>query len=184
MRDFITIGGFDPSLRNFGMVKGNYYLDHSGFELTDMYLAQTQKNTSKDIRTNSHDLAEAKTAYNAIHNFFSDVDIVAVEIPVGSQSAAAMKSYGVCIGLLASFTIPLIQLTAKEIKKTACGNPNATKKDMISWATKEFPEAKWLTYGGKLTNANEHLADGLGAIYAAAETDMFKQMLIPFNSLR
>lgn len=183
----LILGGFDPALRNFGMVKGEYSINHAEFELTDMSLVTTtNEKATKTVRTNSHDIAEIKHAYTCIKDFYKDVDIIAVEAPVGAQSAAAMKSYGVCVALIATLPQPLMQLTAKEIKFVATGKKTATKKEMISWATQEFPDAAWLRgkRNGAILNSNEHLADALGAIYAASVTDEFKQLILPFKIMR
>ncbi len=81
-----------------------------------------------------------------------------------------MASYGMCIGLLASIQVPLIQVTPAEVKLAACKSKVATKQQMINWATTNYPGANWCKRKLKgvevLTDKNEHLADALGAIYA------------------
>lgn len=107
--------------------------------------------------------------------------IAIAEVPVGSQSARAMASYGICIGILASLRIPLIEVTPNEVKLAGAGVKNATKDEMIQWAMKEFPNANWLTrrlHGEVVpTDANEHLADAVGAIKAGVQTQQFRQAL-------
>lgn len=67
-----------------------------------------------------------------------DVNMVVVEVPVGSQSARSMASYGICIGILASITKPMIQVTPTEVKMATVGSKTASKQDMIDWATSAY----------------------------------------------
>lgn len=172
----ILIGGFDPSMSNFGMVKGE--LNGSSFALSTMSLVSTESSKVKSVRKSSDDLRRAKELHTAMVSFFEDVDVVCVEVPVGSQTARAMCSYGMCIGLLASLDKPLIQVTPTENKKIVTGTKAGTKEQMIKWAVAKHPDAPWLTRKVKgevtLVNKNEHLADALITIYAAMQTDQFK----------
>ncbi|GAL23016.1 hypothetical protein JCM19235_1317 [Vibrio maritimus] len=106
-----------------------------------------------------------------------DVNMVVVEVPVGSQSARSMASYGICIGILASITKPMIQVTPTEVKMATVGSKTASKQDMIDWATSAYPDADWLTVTRKgkkvITAKNEHLADSIAAVHAAILTDQF-----------
>ena len=182
----MRLAGLDPSLSNLGMAKGELLFEGSlprGFDLTHLQLAQSMSDTKtqKVVRKNSVDLERAKTLYTALHDFIADVDMVMVEIPVGSQSARAMASYGICIGILSSIQKPLIQVTPNEVKLAACSTKTATKQMMIDWATNTFPDAPWLTkkQHGEVSyvSKNEHLADALAAIVAGVQTDTFKQLL-------
>lgn len=85
-----------------------------------------------------------------------------------------MASYGICIGLLATITKPLLQVTAQEVKRVV-GLPKPSKADMIAWALKTHPEAPLATYNGKINAAKaEHQADAIAAIHAAMRLDEFK----------
>lgn len=169
----IKILGIDPSLSNTGLVLAIIHNDMT-VEIKDMKLVETEATKSKTVRVNSSDLDRARLISVAIKEWEPLVDIVAVEVPVGSQSARAMASYGVCIGFLAGINAPLIQLTPNQVKIAATGDKLASKQDMISWATTRHPKAPWLRQGARITNKNEHLADAVGAIYAAIQTDDFK----------
>jgi Holliday junction resolvasome RuvABC endonuclease subunit len=109
-------------------------------------------------------------------------DIICVEIPVGSQSARAMASYGICIGVLASINKPMIQVTPTEVKVAATGNKSATKREMIIWAFSQNSSLKWLTRTTNgdniLIDKNEHMADAMAAIKAGISTDEFKTILL------
>lgn len=177
----ITIAGIDPALRNVGLVKGTLDLDSGIFHLASLKLLQTETSKHKQVRKNSDDLERARIAYKGIQEFLVDVDLVCVEIPVGSQSARAMASYGISIGVIASIDKPLIQVTATEVKMNGAGTKLASKVEMINWATTRYPMAPWLTHGGKITQNNEHLADALAAIHAGAKTDEFKLLTAIMN---
>lgn len=163
----VKVGGFDPSLSNFGMVKGTF---DSTLLISEIALQKTEPTKNKQVRKNSDDLERARQLHNAMQTFFEDVDVVCVEIPHGSQSARAMASYGMCIGILASLDKPLIQITAVENKKAALGKKSGTKEEMIEWGTTTHPEVNWFNVKSK----DEHIADAISAIHAAQKTDMFK----------
>lgn len=176
----LKIGGFDPSMKNFGLVKAELDMQAGVLDNLVLYLVQT-KPDSKNKKTtykNVQDFKRAQMLFNETYEFFKDLDVICVELPVGSQSAAAMKSYGMCVALTAALNIPMIFVTATEVKIAGAGNKNSTKKQMIDWAVKEYPDASWLTYkkhGVMLLNgANEHLADALAAIHAGVQTDQFE----------
>lgn len=179
MSEFIDVVGLDPSMSNFGMVRGRLNIVTGTFSIIDIQLTTTapDNKNKKKVRKNSDDLERARKLQEAMKSFSEHCDLVCVEIPVGSQSARAMASYGMCIGILSSIDVPLIQVTPTEVKLAATHNKLATKADMIKWATELYPKAGWLTRTVKgkqeFTNANEHLADAVAAIHAAVRTEQF-----------
>lgn len=188
----MRIAGIDPSLNNFGMAKGNLDFDQGRpvFDLAELYLQESKsdKANAKVVRKNSDDLNRAKTLHDALHRFIDDVELVIVEVPVGSQSARSMASYGICVGILASIGVPMIQVTPTEVKLAACQKKTASKGDMIEWATNMYPDAQWLRHKSKgemvLGNKNEHLADAVAAVHAGMATETFNQLLAFRSSLR
>lgn len=174
----ITVAGLDPALSNLGMASGTYNLHTGEFTLEKIGLVETASSKTKSVRKNCDDLNRAIKLHSGMMEFIAKANIVFVETPVGSQSARAMCSYGVCVGLLATIKTPLIQVTAKEVKSSS-GNPDASKKDMITWASENYPDVPWLTKlikGNKsLVNKNEHIADAVGAILAGLKTEDFQK---------
>lgn len=183
----IRVGGWDPSLSNFGMVKGDLDLDTGLFEPIELKLVTTSATKNKTTRTNSDDLRRSRELFKGVHEFFTDVELVFVELPVGSQSSRAQTSYGVCIGVAASIKAPLIECTASQLKLAVTNNKTASKAAMIQAMTTLYPELNWLTKKSKgvvsYTDANEHLADALAAIHAGVQTEQFKELLIVFKSI-
>ena len=176
----LKIVGLDPSMSNFGMVEANLCPTSGVLSNVNLFLCENPPEPkNKQVRQNSMDLERARKLYEALTQTVKGADLVFVEIPVGSQSARAMASYGMCIGLLASIDIPLIQVTPSEVKLAGAGTKTATKAEMIQWATNKHPEANWLTAKTKgvtrFVDKNEHLADALAAIYAGMRTDEFKR---------
>lgn len=181
----IRVGGCDPALKNVGMVKGDLDLETGEFTLLDLCLVTTAPTTVKSTRVNSDDLSRARVLYKGMTSFLADVDLLCVEIPVGSQTSRAQTSYGVCIGLLASLDMPFIECTAKAVKVAATGNGNASKQDMIDAMVAAYPDAPWLTRKLKgetlITGANEHLADAVASIHAGVASPQFKELRLIFD---
>lgn len=186
----MNIVGCDPSLRNFGIVNAILDTDTLEFDVTSMKLVESEDNAkkAKTVRKNSDDLRRARLLHEGFQLACQGASFAFVEVPVGSQSARAMASYGMCIGVLASCPISMIQVTPTEVKLAMTGIKTATKDEMIEAAVAKHPEAKWLTRKSKgeltLLAANEHLADATGAIVAGIRTDEFKNAIAMFKSLK
>lgn len=177
----ITVVGIDPALRNFGYAVATIDLETDKIlEVTELHLGKTSDEKGKQVRRNSDDLRRAKQHVVAMKEICKGKAIAFVEVPVGSQSARAMASYGICIGILASCPLGIVEVTPSEVKKEATGYKTATKEEMIEWAHGLFPKAPWLTRkaNGKtvLKNENEHLADAIGAINAGLRTSQWAQL--------
>ena len=174
MKTKIIVGGLDPSLSSFGMSKGTVVRDSESGEVTLLKVVKSCLTISKSDKTvkykNMDDLQRAKQLGADMLDFFDNVDHIYVEIPVGSQSARAMASYGICVGVIAALGDRVIRVSAKDVKLIATGDPKASKQDMIDWATSRYPELPWATKTRKgevsFTGANEHVADSIAAIHA------------------
>jgi Holliday junction resolvasome RuvABC endonuclease subunit len=200
----IKLVGIDPSLSNFGFCRATYDTDIADQErrlvINGIWNVSTEIGKDrKVVRKNSDDLARAGTLQKALQIMCKDQDIAMVEVPVGSQSARAMASYGICVGVLASCPIPLVQVLPHEVKLAAVGHRQAAKEEMIAWAAAKFPLLKWNRYakdgkvvgkGGKivatwkmgdLKSDNEHMADACGALVAGVQTDEFLRSLALFR---
>ena len=179
--------GVDPSFCNFGITTAELDIENMQYRVKDMHLVESQDNAKKlkVVRKNSDDLRRARLLYEGFTKACEGVSFAFVEIPVGSQSARAMASYGICIGVLASCSVPMIQVTATEVKLAGTGIKTATKEEMIEAAIKMHPYAPWMVHmrngatykKGDLMADNEHLADALFAIEAGIWTDQFKQTI-------
>lgn len=184
----IKVVGFDPSLRNWGASKG-ILVPGKGIQITELDVFQAVLPTGKMVRQNSLDLESALQICTAAAAFAKGAQAIFVEVPHGSQSARAMASYGICIGILGALRtmgIPFIEVNAEEVKLAVTGKKTATKKDMINWAMDTHPEANWPMYnkGGVSVVSEakaEHMADATAAIHAGIRTNSFKQSLQLMN---
>lgn len=183
----LKVVGMDPSLRNWGLAMGTYELEIGKLTINKLCLTNPVLPTGKQVRQNSCDLEAALQLYRGAVAFATGAQAVFVEVPVGSQSARAMASYGICCGVLGALranNIPFFEVTPTEVKLAGPGIKTATKQEMISWAMANHPEAHWPTYmqngERQVSEAKaEHLADAVAAIYAGIQLNAFKQML-PF----
>lgn len=154
-------------------------LDGGNLTMTDLLLSESPplKGTEGKLPKNQQDIKRIRKHVERLDSFFADVDVICVETPVGSQNAAAMKSYGACVGVLSCLPVPLIYVSPLDVK--AIVHAKATKAEMIAAMHSRFPHLPWLTdTQQKLLNKNEHLADSLAAILAGSKTDHFKLLTL------
>jgi len=177
----IPVLGCDPSLSNWGLARGMLDLETGIFENVELLLIETKPDDTKQVRQNSKDINRCEEIASGVQEWFKWAKVVFVEVPVGSQSANGMKSYGVCVGILGAFRatgVQLIEVNPSENKLILTGNKTASKDSMIKSATALYPDTNWLRDGkGKLLNKNEHLADAIGAIHAGVLTPAFQTIM-------
>lgn len=182
--DVLKLVGFDPSLNNWGIAKATLDLGMSppGLTIVGLDIVQPTFSDGKTVRNNSKDLERAeqlaKGAWAAAHG----ADAIFVEVPHGSQSARAMASYGVCIGVLGALRtagIPFFELSEAEVKLASLGKKGkTTKQEMIEWAIKTHPGVAWPMHNGAINASKaEHMADAVAAIHAGLGNKLFQQML-------
>ena len=187
MSRLINVVGFDPSLNNWGLSRGVFKLSEGidSLKIERLSVIQPEIPTGKQVRQNSKDIEAAAQLTQGAFEFAKGADAIFVEVPVGSQSARAMASYGICVGVLGALRIsgiPFFEVTPTEVKLASFGTKTATKEQMIQWATKKHPEAPWPTYkrvGEVLVSEAkaEHMADATAAIYAGVKSQPFQQLI-------
>jgi Holliday junction resolvasome RuvABC endonuclease subunit len=185
----LQVCGIDPSLRNWGMSAGLYDTETKKLTILALAVITPELPTGKQVRQNSLDLESAKQLCDGTLRAVEGAQAIFVEVPVGSQSARAMASYGICVGVLGALratSIPFFEVTPTEVKLAGYGTKTATKQDMIQWAMNKHPEANWPMYRHKGLNTvseakAEHMADATAAIYAGIASNTFQQMLPMFR---
>lgn len=188
----IPVVGLDPSLDHWGITEASLDLETGFLEPVNLQVIEPVRLNTKQVRVNSADLHRAEQLAQPVIEACKVAKIVFVECPVGSQSARAMASYGICVGILGAVRAmgtPLIEVTAYAVKAAMTGNRNATKQQMIDAAVTLYPGANWPLYtqGGKgftkgeIHSKAEHVADGFGAIHAGVQTPEFKNLLRLFE---
>ena len=180
----IRLVGMDPSMNNWGLAEAVLHTDGS-LQIMQLAVVQPTVPTVKQIRQNTKDVTAAVQLFDAAYNFTGLAQVTFAEVPVGSQSARAMASYGLCAGVLGALRAlgrDFIEVSPAEVKRAATGSATATKTEMIQWASSAHPEGRWPTFtrGGikYISEAKaEHMADAVAAIYAGVKTPLFQQLL-------
>lgn len=185
MTQLLKVVGMDPSLRNWGLAIATFDMVTHKLVVGDVSVINPIVTQTKQVRQNSQDIETSEQLYAGAAAAVREAVAVFVEVPVGSQSARAMASYGVCVGVLGSLRamkIPLYEVTPTEVKLAGFGKKDATKKQMIQWAMEKHPEAPWPMYvrNGvqEVSEAKaEHMSDAVAAIYAGINGKSFQQVL-------
>lgn len=186
----IRVVGFDPSLRNWGIAKGTYDTVSKALTISQLSVIQPELPKGKQVRQNSKDVEAAYQLTEGSLVAAADCQALFAEVPVGSQSARAMASYGICVGVLGALrasNIPFFEQTPTEVKLCTVGSKTASKEEMIKWMMAKHPEANWPMYTQKgvqlVSEAKaEHMADAIGAIYAGLASVSFQQLLKMWSS--
>jgi Holliday junction resolvasome RuvABC endonuclease subunit len=181
----LKVIGIDPSLRNWGLAIATLNLGTKKLTLDKLSVVNPVLPSGKRVRQNSLDLESAFQLYKETIIATKGANAVFIEVPVGSQSARAMASYGICVGVLGALRatgIPFFEVTPTEVKLAGPGMKTATKKQMISWALHQHPEGNWPTYTqhNKILVSEakaEHMADAVASIYAGMASNSFQQLL-------
>lgn len=184
----IAVCGMDPSLSHWGIASSELDLTTGFLDTPVLEVVEPEKLTHKQVRQNSTDLFVADQLAVQALAAARAAKVVFVEVPVGSQSARAMASYGVCVGILGAIRaegIQLIEVTANEVKSAFTGCKNATKQQMVETALDRYPDANFPRYKkngkgfkkGEVMSTAEHVADAIGAIHAGVNTPMFQNLL-------
>lgn len=181
----LSLVGFDPSLRNWGVSVAEYDTESQLLVLKRVDVILTTTSKDKQVRKNCQDIDAAQVLHTQAYATALGANAVFVETPVGSQNSRAAVSYGVCVGLLGALRsqgIPFFQVSADEVKIAGAGYAQAKKQEMIDWAVRKHPEAAWPTTtlkGIKTITASkaEHMADATAAIYAGLRSPPFQQLL-------
>jgi Holliday junction resolvasome RuvABC endonuclease subunit len=183
----ISVSGFDPSMSNWGIASGSLDLETGILSTPELLTVSPVDVTTKQVRQNSKDLHQAEQLASKALEIARKSKVVFVECPVGSQSARAMASYGMCVGILGAIRaegIPLIEVTPIEVKLALAGTKSATKNQMIQSAMSWYPEANFPYHNGKLSSTKaEHMADAIGAIHAGVKTPMFQNLMRLFTGM-
>lgn len=182
----IQVLGMDPALVNWGLAEATLCLKTGVLSTPQLTLIQPTELQGKQVRVNSNDLHRAEQLAGPVMVAARKAKVIFVEVPVGSQSARAMASYGICVGILGAVRalgIPLIEVTATESKLVFTGDKNATKRQMIARGYELYPDANWPWHAGKIPDKAEHLADAVAAIHSGVRTSVFQNLMRLFQEV-
>lgn len=178
----IPVLGMDPSLRHWGLSEADLDLSDGVLDTPLGSVIEPKDLQGKNIRVNMNDQWLAEQLAVPVIAACKKAKAIFVEVPVGSQSARAMASYGICVGILGAVRalgIPYFQVTATENKRLFTGNPNATKKQMINALIGFYPNII-LPQGstkGSIGDKSEHIADATASIHSGVNTTEFRTVL-------
>ena len=96
----IKIVSLDISMSNLGIAKGVFDTETKKLSITDCLTVCPLVSDNKQVRQNSKDVVRSRQLLDALVDHTKEADMVCAEIPVGSQSARAMASYGICVALI------------------------------------------------------------------------------------
>lgn len=176
MKTQLNVAGLDPSLRNFGVVLGTINADClDELIITGMKVLHTKNEPHKF--KNVSDLNSLPDLINDLWDLVSDVHVIFVELPIGSQTSRAMYSYGVCIALVALLQSQgkLVIVTRENQRKALLGVDKVTKQDMIDWVNDTYPNNP---HFNSLKNAErEHAADALASVHVGITKHLIEQLI-------
>lgn len=166
--------GLDPSFTNFGIAVGEYDLDDGTCNIERIEVIQTAPVKKPRNGKALDDLRRAHEIAHRVMEECEDADIVASEIPAGSQSAKSSRALGIALGIVAAAAPYVIPVSAGEAKLFLTGQRNASKEEMIDAATIVYPNLGWNTVtrdGEQVITAtkNEHMADAIAVLLRGLE---------------
>jgi len=166
--------GLDPSFTNFGIAIGEYDPGYGERNITRIDVVQTSPTKKKRGGKALDDLRRAQVIAAAVKSACVDAEIIASEIPAGSQSAKSSRALGIALGVVATAAPNVIPVTAGEAKSFLTGHKNASKEEMIDTAALVYPDLAWNTVtrdGEQVITAskNEHMADAIAVLLCGLE---------------
>lgn len=170
----------DMAFANMGLARVRITMESSKLVVhgVDLSLASTEREAHKVVRKSSDDLRRAQYLHTKLKQYAQGAQIAFAEVPSGSQSASAARALGIAVGVLASCPVPIIEVSPMEVKRLfdPKGKRKVPKTEIIAWAMKEWPNLPWIKHAGKITLANEHLADAMAVVMAGIATQEFQRM--------
>ena len=176
----------DPSLNHWGLSEAILDLSDGTLSTPVGSVIEPADLVGKNVRVNSNDQWRAEQLARPVLDACRKARCVFVEVPVGSQSARAMASYGICVGILGAVRamgLPYIQVSPEENKTVFTGKKTATKRQMIEQLVAYYPEII-LPRGqkkGTIGDKAEHIADATAAIHSGVLTSEFQTLLRIFQ---
>lgn len=166
----VKLLALDPAMNNTGIMRG-VLSQGKLWELEGQCLNRKsieQKMTPEKLALKSswkaaYDLEYFSLLHRCLHEHLESCHIWLAELPLGSQSAMAMKGCGAVLALLASLTNqtkttdrPFIPIKVHQVRSLG-----KTKNDIIQWARETYPHA----YLDEAKCYAEHEADALTVMH-------------------
>lgn len=141
----------------------------------------TKKETRKrQLHVGSDDARRIDDLIHALWRTASECDVAlaAYELPAGQKGARAGHALGIAHGLTRGVLrtrpgLPVVEVTAYDVKRALAGGTNASKDTMIKRA-----RVLWPGIDGLVKGVQEHAADAIGVAIAAARTDVARAAMV------
>jgi Holliday junction resolvasome RuvABC endonuclease subunit len=185
MKPMLVIG-IDAAFANMGLASATIGMRAGRpaiLSCDNLHLITTEVEAKKQVRVSSDELRRAVLLHDGLKEWIARCNPVLAfaEIPSGSQSASAARCLGIAVGVLASCSVPIVEVSPMDVKRYFSTKGTVSKDQIIAWAADRWPDAPWLRTKRKgameLTKSNEHLADAMATIAAGLNTAEFKQLL-------
>lgn len=162
----IKLLALDPAMNNTGVMEGvlsqGKLWELRGSCINRKLLEEKMTPDKLALKSSwkaAHDLEYFSLLNQQLQLNLESCHICLAELPIGSQSAMAMKSYGATLALLASLSKqekPFIPVKARQVRSLG-----KTKDDIIQWAKTTYPYALL----DKAKCLAEHEADALAVMH-------------------
>lgn len=186
--------GIDPGLSNTGYAVARVDVSARKIVKTlELGTIQTERETAKTIRRTSDDLRRARKIHRELKAVVErhSIAVAACEMQSTAPYKRISLNFGVTLGVIASFDFFLIELLARDVKKSVTGDRDAPKEKIIRWALEvtRNDDVRWptsarqnrmdLSYRARhVTLAAEHQADALAVIHAALQTCQMQDLFL------
>jgi Holliday junction resolvasome RuvABC endonuclease subunit len=173
----MSVMGLDPGFASLGWAT----VDPRTMKLldADVFRTKSGKTTAKKVLASDDNFRRAKEIAAWFDDErFKDVEIVCAESMSFPRNSSAAAKVALCWGVIAAICyvrgIPLVQNSPQKIKKSLCGVSNATDEALNAALEVAYPGATALIEKNiKAKSQRQHAFDGLGAIHAARESELF-----------
>ena len=178
----------DPSFRKWGLCLGTYDTDTGDVTVDSIDVIATEIKREFKYK-NLKDLEETDRLVEAITEIVPKDAYIFTELPIGSKSAAAMKGYGICVGVTSNLkqhtSLPIQVVREFEVKFALGLERNASKRKIIDAAYSKHPHLNWPFYKFRgelelIKGRAEHMADAIGALHAGVESPEFQEYIKRF----
>lgn len=139
----------------------------------------TKKETKKrQLHVGSDDARRLDELTVLLRCVVPECDVAAYELPGGQKGARAAHALGLAHGLVRGVLrtragLPVVEVTAFDVKRALADGSNASKDTMIKRARVLWPAIDQL---GK--TVREHAADAIGVTLAAARTEVVRVAMV------
>jgi len=144
-------------------------------------IAKTAKGKNKQVLVSSDTVSRCRDLHQTLQHTINwwQPKVIFAELPTGSKSSAAAKSYGISCYSLATVSPPPILVTPVAVKKSTVGSKSASKQAMMSYAQTNYPDFPYdLKADGSLKiTTMEHICDAICIAECGMATDQFKQLV-------